>query len=100
MTRDEIIGKLKAMESDLRARGITRLQMFGSRARGDNREDSDLDLLIDIDPKAGFSLIDLAGVNLDLTEELGIETRVSSNWDGMKPRFRREVAADLLTVFG
>ena len=47
MTREEIIEKLKAMEPELRARGITRMQMFGSRARGDNHEDSDLDLLID-----------------------------------------------------
>ena len=48
MTRDEIIARLKEMEPALRARGITRLQMFGSRARGDNREDSDLDLLVEL----------------------------------------------------
>jgi len=99
MTREEIIEKLKAMEPELRARGITRMRMFGSRARGDNREDSDLDLLIDTDPDARFSLIDLSGVHLDLTDALGIETQISQNWEGMKPRFRREISSDLVTVF-
>jgi uncharacterized protein len=99
MTREEIIEKLKAMEPELRARGVTRLQMFGSRARGDNREDSDLDLLIDIDPSAKFSLFDLTGIHLDLTDELGVKTQVTENWHGMKPRFRREIAPDLVTVF-
>lgn len=99
MTREEIIEKLKAMEPELRARGITRMRMFGSRARGDARPDSDLDLLVDVDPDARFSLIDLSDVHLDLTEALGVETQVTENWDGMKPRFRREIASDLVTVF-
>jgi predicted nucleotidyltransferase len=98
MTREEIIGKLKAMEPELRARGITRMQMFGSRARGDNREDSDLDLLIDIDPNARFSLIDLSGVHLDLTEALGVETYPTSS-RGLKERFRKEIDSDLIRIF-
>lgn len=100
MTREEIIEKLRAMEPELRARGITRLQMFGSRARGDNREDSDLDLLIEYERPATASGFDFFGIGPDLTEALGIETQVTENWEGMKPRFRREIAPDLVTVFG
>ena len=43
------------------AEGVTALSIFGSRARGDARLDSDLDVLIDVDPDLRFSLLDLAG---------------------------------------
>jgi uncharacterized protein len=42
----------------LRARGVTHAALFGSRARGDAREDSDTDIMIEIDPEAS-SLSDL-----------------------------------------
>jgi uncharacterized protein len=35
MTRDEIIAKLRETASALRAKGVTRLAIFGPRARGD-----------------------------------------------------------------
>lgn len=98
MTRDEIVEKLRAMEPDLRARGITHLQMFGSRARGDNKHDSDLDLLIEVAPDTKFSLLDLSGLHVDLTEELGIETFPTTS-RSVDDLFRREIAADLLPVF-
>lgn len=47
MTRDEVIAKLKSTENGLRALGIDRLYLFGSFARGDATEDSDIDLLAD-----------------------------------------------------
>jgi predicted nucleotidyltransferase len=98
MTREEIIEKLRAMEPDLRARGITRMQMFGSRARGDARPDSDLDLLIEIDPERNLSLFDVTGMHLDLTEQLGIETYLIEN-EGLASRFRDRINDDLIPVF-
>jgi predicted nucleotidyltransferase len=98
MTREEIIEKLRAMEPELRARGITRLQMFGSRARGDNREDSDLDLLIEVDPSRNLSLFEITGMHLDLTETLGIPTYLIEG-EGLKSRFRRRIDDDLVPVF-
>jgi predicted nucleotidyltransferase len=99
MTREEIIEKLRAMEPELRARGITRLQMFGSRARGDARPDSDLDLLVEYEKPRTASGWDFFGIGTDLTDELGIETNVVADHDGIKQRHRREMAPDLVTVF-
>ena len=46
MNRDEIIAKLRETVPALKAEGVTALAIFGSRARGDARQDSDLDVLI------------------------------------------------------
>ncbi len=60
MTRDEIIAKLRANAVAIKAEGVTKLAIFGSRTRGDAREDSDLDVLIDVDPNSKFSLLNLS----------------------------------------
>ncbi len=71
MTRDEIIAKLKELAPALRTEGVKRLAIFGSRARGDAREDSDLDVLIDVDPSATFSLLDLVSVQHIIKDATG-----------------------------
>jgi uncharacterized protein len=51
--------------------GARNVRLFGSVARGDSREDSDVDLLVDLD--AGRSLFDLGGLLMDLSDLLGAE---------------------------
>jgi hypothetical protein len=46
----------------LRARGVTHAALFGSRARGDAREDSDTDIMIEIDPEARIGVWDYVGI--------------------------------------
>ena len=62
MTRDEIIEKLKEREADLRAQGVAHAALFGSIARGDDRPDSDIDILVDLDPAIVVTIFDYAGV--------------------------------------
>lgn len=47
MDRTEAVARLKAHEAELRQLGVQHLYMFGSTARGDAREDSDVDLFFD-----------------------------------------------------
>lgn len=47
MDSAQVIARLKAMEPELRSAGLDALYLFGSRARGDERPDSDVDLLFD-----------------------------------------------------
>ena len=50
---------------------IARLSLFGSALRGEMREDSDIDLLVEFRPRAEISLLDLAGMEIELTEMAG-----------------------------
>lgn len=52
MDRQEIIARLRENEAALRARGVAHAALFGSRARGNARPDSDTDIMIEIDPDA------------------------------------------------
>ena len=98
ISRDELVRRLRALEPQLRACGVTSLAMFGSRARGDARPDSDLDLLIEVEDDAKFSLFDLAGLDNFIGDELGIETYAVVDRD-LKQAFSDEIRADRVEVF-
>ncbi len=62
MDRLEIIARLRDNQAALRARGVAHAALFGSLARGDDRPDSDTDIMIEIDPAAwvgvwGFDIL-------------------------------------------
>jgi uncharacterized protein len=61
MGRDEIIVRLRENESALRERGVVHAALFGSRARGDQRPESDTDILVEFDPAARVTMFDYVG---------------------------------------
>ncbi|MDX2233884.1 MAG: nucleotidyltransferase domain-containing protein [Hyphomonadaceae bacterium] len=73
MTRDEAIDRLRALEPDLRARGIASLFLFGSTARNTAQPLSDVDVLFGEPPGRAMSLLGLAGTRRFLRERLGVE---------------------------
>ena len=53
---------LRRHEAALRARGVSHAALFGSVARGDNGPDSDIDIVVDFDPRVPVTVFDFVGV--------------------------------------
>ena len=98
MDRDRATEVLREHESELRDRGVTRLSLVGSLARGDAGLTSDIDILVDIDPRRKFSLIDLSGLRFYFCDLFGRETDVLIRQD-LRPEFLGRLAGDEFAVF-
>ncbi|OYR54006.1 MULTISPECIES: nucleotidyltransferase family protein [Halorubrum] len=74
---------------------ISELGIFGSYARGEQRSDSDLDVLVAFDQPV--TLFDLVRLENELTDELGVEVDLVTK-DSLKPRIEARVTDDLVYV--
>ena len=86
------LGIIRARRLDILAlatkRGARNVRVFGSVVRGDDRADSDVDFLVDLEP--GRSLFDLGGLLTDLESLLGRSVDIVTT-AGLRPRVREEV---------
>jgi uncharacterized protein len=98
MDRDAIIARLRENETALRAKGVTRAAVFGSRARGDQRPDSDIDIMIELDPDARITIFDYSGLKTYIGELFDLPVDVVDR-DGLKPDLRPAVAVDAVYAF-
>ena len=96
MKRDEALKLLQTHKPELVSRfGVKRLALFGSTARDEAREESDVDVLVDFAQPATFHgyfdlkffLEDLFGTNVDLVCD-----------DAVRPRMRPGIERDAINV--
>jgi predicted nucleotidyltransferase len=79
----------------LRRYGVRRAGIFGSYARADAHPDSDLDLLVEL--PSGSSLLDLVGLQLDLSEVLGVEVDANT-YRAIHPLLRDGILEDEIRI--
>jgi predicted nucleotidyltransferase len=96
--RQEIIDRLRQNEAALRARGVSHAALFGSRARGDNRPDSDIDIMIEVDPAAGIGVYEYVALKDYIAALFDRPVDVVSR-DGLKPYVEPAVTTDAIYAF-
>lgn len=83
MTKEEILSALAKDKTELeRQYKVRKLALFGSYARGDQRADSDVDILVEVDPSIGLDFVTLAqrierllGVGVDLVSSRAVTSK-------------------------
>ncbi len=98
MRRDEALAKLRAHEAELRATGVNTLYLFGSTARDEARDDSDVDLLFDLGEERGFTLLHQIALQERLAEIVGRDVDLGSV-GGLRRWVRESVERDRVRVF-
>lgn len=75
--------------------GANNVRLFGSTARGENRPDSDVDLVVDLDE--GTGLFSLEALRRQLSEILGVPVDIAPS-DSLRPRVRVEVEREAIPI--
>lgn len=98
LSREELVARLRGLRPLFERAGVTHMTLFGSRARGDNRPDSDVDLVIDVAPSVRFSLLDVVGVGHLVDDHVGLKGDVLMH-RGLKPHLVAEARNDGVVIF-
>lgn len=95
MTREEILSFLQNHKQEFHERfGVTKIGLFGSYARGDAREDSDIDLAIELEiytADSYFGLLHYLEDSLEKKIDLGVES-------SFKPIFKPYIMKEITYV--
>jgi hypothetical protein len=97
MDKELVLATLKANADKLRSRGVERLGLYGSTARGEATPSSDIDLLLSLRPQS-MSLFELAGLQEELEQLLG-QTVDLTTTPITNPFLAREINRDLIGIF-
>jgi predicted nucleotidyltransferase len=93
---DTVRARLAALLPALREQyGVRALSLFGSYARREQTDESDLDVLVDFDETP--NLYEFVGLGLDIEEALGMRVDLVMR-EGLKPRVAPSVLRDLMPV--
>ena len=84
-------------EAELKRLGVEHLFMFGSTARGDAKDDSDVDLFFDHE-KGKLGLFELMDVKDRTASILGRKADITTR-DGLHPRLRKRIEESAVLVF-
>jgi len=80
----------------LRKHGVRKASIFGSAVRGEMREDSDIDILVEID--RDISLLEFVALKLELEDVLGRKVDLVE-FEAIKPRLKDRILKEQVVIF-
>ena len=96
--REDILARLRELAPAIKAEGVTKLAICGSRARGDARPDSDLDVLVETTARGTSPSFDLFKVSHLIEDATGLQVQISER-KLLRPRVAERIADDVIEVF-
>ncbi|MEW6351922.1 MAG: nucleotidyltransferase family protein [Thermodesulfobacteriota bacterium] len=96
MRKREMMEVFAAHREELRAMGVTQLALFGSTAREEDREGSDVDILLDTESPSGF--FHLISIKLRLEEILGTDRVDVVTREGVHPGLKENILSEAIDV--
>lgn len=98
MKRDEVIRQLRDREAELRSQGVTHAALFGSVARGEDRPESDINIMVELAPEARIGLFQYIGI-VHFLEDMFAGRVDVANRDGLKPLVRPAIEREAIYAF-
>jgi predicted nucleotidyltransferase len=95
MERDTVLRILADSSDELRRRSVRRLAVFGSVARGEATDSSDVDILVEFDPEASVGLFEFVRLRRYLSELLGREVDLATP-ASLHPALRDEILREAI----
>lgn len=95
MLRDEILNTLKTHLAELKADGVCAIFLFGSIARGEERPDSDVDLLVELDPGRTIGIFAFLSLKQRLEDILGRPVDLVTP-DALKRQMKDRILAEAM----
>jgi uncharacterized protein len=98
MNRDDAIASIRRVEPVIRAMGATAVFLFGSTARNEANENSDVDVFIELDPTKKIGLFELFDIEEQLEKALGTKVDLGTR-TGLHPVLKRDIEQSAIRVF-
>ncbi len=93
-----VLRTIQQHRADLEKIGVVHAALFGSVARGEDSPDSDVDILVELDPLVVRDLIAYSSVHQRLEELIGRPVDVARR-DKLRPDVEQEIARDVIRAF-
>ena len=92
--------KLGDLQGFCRRNKVKTLSVFGSRARGDAGENSDIDLLIEFEDGSGISYLDMMTMRIELEEMLGCRVDLIEKAAMTNPIRMKRILSERIPLYG